>query len=118
MTSYLTSQLSDFHGISTLVRQASEQPMLEPEREEHLVAQLRSGDPSAAETLVRQNLRMAIDEAILNRALGMPQTTLIRVGIDALKDATATYVSGHDITFREHARRVVRSAMMRALETS
>lgn len=105
-------------GINVLVREASAHPLLQPEEEERLTSRLSSGDAGAARELVKRNLRIAVDEAILHRALGVPQAKLIRMGVAALGQASKSYEPEVHGGFSEHARRVVRSAIVGALEAS
>jgi len=101
-----------------LVREACEAPPLAPEEESRLVGLAVMGDAPARDALVRSNLRIAVDEAILLRGLGRPQIKLIEIGVQALQEATAAYFNEGDEAggFGSFARNKVRNAIARVLE--
>lgn len=105
--------LADVEGLSLadLVSIASEQPVLDSADEDVLLSRASRGDPQAMEQLVLQNLRLAIDEAIRSRGLGLPQTDLVRVGVRTLLEAARSYDQVRHGRFSDHARIVVRRAM-------
>lgn len=104
--------------VSDLVSLASEQPLLAGDDEEGLVRRVRAGDEVAVEELVRGNLRIAIDEAIRARGLGLPQSDLVRLGVRALFEAVRSHDPAEHGPFSSHARSVVRKVMIRRVSIS
>jgi RNA polymerase primary sigma factor len=97
---------------------ASNQPVLADEDVDRLVARLAEGDTEAMEELVLGHLRIAIDEAIRSRGLGLPQRTLVRAGIHTLVDTARSYDPGEHGRFSPHARTRVRRALIRSINVS
>lgn len=111
---------SDFDGLSVgdLVLMASDQPVLDDAIEDALIRRAGEGDLGALEQLVLRNLRIAIDEAIRTRGLGLPQRKLVRTGVNTLVEAARSYDPIAHGRFSEHARTQVRSAMRESVGVS
>jgi RNA polymerase sigma-32 factor len=105
-------------SIDDLVSTASDQPVLADEVERGLVQRMRDGDVGAAEELVLGHLRIAIDEAIRTRGLGLPQRDLVRLGVRALVEAARSYDPDEHGRFSHHARSQVRRVLRRSLDVS
>jgi DNA-directed RNA polymerase sigma subunit (sigma70/sigma32) len=105
-------------SVGDLVSMASDQPTLAADDEKRLVERIRGGDAPAVEELVLGNLRIAIDEAIRTRGLGMPQRELVRAGVRALVEAARSYDPAEDGPFANHARLNVRQVMIRSIGVS
>lgn len=112
--------ISEFDELSLpdLVSMASDQPVLDYAHEDVLIRRAGQGDAEAMEQLVLQNLRIAIDEAIRTRGLGLPQTQLVRTGVRTLLDAASSYDPIRHGRFSAHARRHVRRAMQESVGLS
>jgi DNA-directed RNA polymerase sigma subunit (sigma70/sigma32) len=94
-----------------LIAVASAQPILDEHDEDTLIQRARAGDGEARELLVMGNLRIAIDEAIRTRGLGLPQRTLVPMGVNTLLEAIRTYDPAVHGPFSSHVRARVRFAM-------
>lgn len=105
-------------SVDDLVSLASEQPLLAEEDEAGLIRRMREGDPGAIEELVRGTLRIAIDEAIRTRGLGLSQRELVRMGVRTLVQAAQEYDPAEHGSFSHHARSSVRNAMIRSVGLS
>jgi DNA-directed RNA polymerase sigma subunit (sigma70/sigma32) len=105
-------------SVGDLVSMASAQPVLAADAEARLIHRIQGGDAPAVEELVRGNLRIAIDEAIRVRGLGMPQRELVRAGIRALVEAAQSYDPAEHGPFSSHARLNVRQVMIRSIGVS
>lgn len=105
-------------SVGDLVSMASAQPFLGEEDELDLIVRIRSGDSDAMQELVRMTLRIAIDEAIRTRGLGMPQRELVRLGVRALVEAAETFDPATHVRFADHARSSVREAMVKSISFS
>jgi len=105
-------------GVGDLVTMASEQPRLAHEEETRLVARIREGDAAAVESLVLGNLRIAVDEAIRTRGLGLPQRALVRTGVRTLVEAARTYEPAEHGAFSAYARTSVREALFKSISVS
>jgi DNA-directed RNA polymerase sigma subunit (sigma70/sigma32) len=108
----------DHLSLGDLVAVASAQPLLEAEDEESLVRRAQLGDAEAREQLVMRNLRIAIDEAIRTRGLGLPQRELVPTGVRTLLAAIRSYDPLADGAFSGHVRAQVRRAMKASLFVS
>jgi DNA-directed RNA polymerase sigma subunit (sigma70/sigma32) len=108
----------DHLSLGDLVAVASAQPLLDAEDEDGLVKRAQFGDADAREQLVMRNLRVAIDEAIRTRGLGLPQRQLVPTGVRTLLDAIRTYDPLEDGTFSSYVRVQVRRAMKASLALS
>jgi DNA-directed RNA polymerase sigma subunit (sigma70/sigma32) len=105
-------------SLGDLVAVASAQPVLDAIDEDSLVQRVQIGDMEAREQLVMLNLRIAIDEAIRTRGLGLPQRTLVPTGVRALLDAIRSYDPSVDGPFSSHVRARVRRAMKASISIS
>lgn len=105
-------------SLGDLVSMASDQPVLDQAHEDVLIRGAAEGDAGALEQLVLRNLRIAIDEAIRTRGLGLPQRQLVRMGVSTLVEAARSYDPLAHGRFSEHARRRVRSAMRESISFS
>lgn len=105
-------------SVGELVSMASAQPMMAEEDEQGLIRRIQAGDPNAVEELVRATLRIAIDEAIRTRGLGLPQRELVRRGVRTLVEAAQTYDPLRHGRFADHARTSVRAVMIRSINVS
>jgi len=105
-------------SLGDLVAVASAQPVLEAEDEDSLVKRAQFGDADASEQLVMRNLRIAIDEAIRTRGLGLPQRELVPTGVRTLLAAIRSYDPLEDGAFSSHLRAQVRRAMKASLSVS
>jgi DNA-directed RNA polymerase sigma subunit (sigma70/sigma32) len=65
-----------------------------------------------------RNLRVAIDEAIRTRGLGLPQRKLVSTGVRALLDAIRSYDAAVDGPFSTHVRARVRRALKASIAIS
>lgn len=101
-----------------LIAVASAQPILDERDESDLLERARAGDVEARETLVLGNLRIAIDEAIRTRGLGMPQRKLVPMGVSTLLEAIRTYDPALHGPFSSHVRARVRLAMKAGISIS
>jgi DNA-directed RNA polymerase sigma subunit (sigma70/sigma32) len=108
----------DHLSLGDLVAVASAQPVLDAEDEASLVKRAQLGDADASEQLVMRNLRIAIDEAIRTRGLGLPQRELVSTGVRTLLDAIRSYDAIADGPFASHVRARVRRAMRASLSIS
>ena len=105
-------------SLGDLVSIASEQPLLAEEDEALLVRRIEKGDTRAVEALVVGNLRIALDEAIRTRGLGLPQQDLVRIGVRTLVEAARAFDPEQHGRFARHARSSVRKAMVRKVSVS
>jgi DNA-directed RNA polymerase sigma subunit (sigma70/sigma32) len=105
-------------SLGDLVAVASAQPVLEAADEDSLVKRAQLGDAEASEQLVLRNLRIAIDEAIRTRGLGLPQRELVPTGVRTLLDAIRSYDPLADGPFSSHVRARVRRAMRAIISIS
>jgi len=105
-------------SVGDLVSMASSQPLLSDQEEEGLILRIQAGDADAVEDLVRACLRIAIDEAIRSRGLGLPQRELVRIGVRSLVDAAQAYEPGLHGRFADHARASVRETLIRSVNFS
>jgi DNA-directed RNA polymerase sigma subunit (sigma70/sigma32) len=105
-------------SLGDLVAVASAQPLLDAQDEDALVTRAQSGDAQAREQLVMRNLRIAIDEAIRTRGLGLPQRKLVLTGVRTLLDAIRSYDRVVDGPFSSHVRERVRRALKASLSIS
>lgn len=105
-------------SVGDLVSMASAQPLLAEEDEQSLIRRIHAGDADAVEVLVRGCLRIAIDEAIRTRGLGLPQRELVRLGVRSLVDAAQTYEPALHGRFADHARAGVRETLIRSINVS
>jgi DNA-directed RNA polymerase sigma subunit (sigma70/sigma32) len=105
-------------SIGSLVWMASAQPVLDERSEDELILSAREGSRDALEQLAMRNLRIAIDEAIRTRGLGLPQHELVRVGVSALVDAARYYDPQVDGRFSSHVRSRVRAAFHKTISVS
>lgn len=105
-------------SLGDLVSIASEQPVLDEALEDALIRSAREGDPIAMEQLVLRNLRIAIDEAIRTRGLGLPQRRLVRMGVNTLVDAARSYDPRMHGRFSTHVRTRVRHALRETISVS
>lgn len=108
------SQLS----LRDLIAVASAQPVLDEGAEGTLIGLARMGDTEAREQLVMGNLRVAIDEAIRTRGQGMPQRTLVPMGVRTLLDAIDTYDPIVDGSFSGYVQSRVRLTMRAGIGVS
>lgn len=108
------SQLS----LGDLIAVASAQPVIDEIDEGALIGRAREGDDEARERLVMGNLRVAIDEAIRTRGLGMPQRKLVPMGVRTLLEAIDTYEPSVDGAFSSYVRSRVRFAMRAGIAIS
>jgi DNA-directed RNA polymerase sigma subunit (sigma70/sigma32) len=119
MTAHSISDFDlDHLSLGDLVAVASAQPVLDAEDEDSLVTRAQLGDVDATEQLVMRNLRVAIDEAIRTRGLGLPQRELVPTGVRTLLDAIRSYDPTADGPFATHVRARVRRAMRASLSIS
>jgi DNA-directed RNA polymerase sigma subunit (sigma70/sigma32) len=105
-------------SVGSLVWMASAQPVLDERTEDELIQAAREGDRDALEQLAMRNLRIVIDEAIRTRGLGMSQSKLVRVGVNALLDAVRFYDPAVHGRFSSHLRARVRSAFEKSISVS
>ena len=105
-------------SLGDLVAVASAQPVLDEDDEDSLVKRAQCGDTEAREQLVMRNLRIAIDEAIRTRGLGLPQRKLVSTGVRTLLDAIRFYDPTVDGPFSAHVRSQVRRALKASLSIS
>jgi DNA-directed RNA polymerase sigma subunit (sigma70/sigma32) len=98
-------------SVGDLVWMASSHPVLDEHDEDALIRGARGGDSQALEELVLGNLRIAVDEAIRIRGLGLPQRHLVRLGVAALLEAVSSYDPMVHGRFSEHVRSRVRDAL-------
>jgi DNA-directed RNA polymerase sigma subunit (sigma70/sigma32) len=108
----------DHLSLGDLVAVASAQPVLDAEDEDSLVQRAQHGDANAREQLVMRNLRIAIDEAIRTRGLGLPQRQLVPTGVRTLLAAIRSYDPIVDGPFSSHVRARVRRAMRASISVS
>lgn len=105
-------------SVGDLVSMASSQPVLGERDEQDLILRIQAGDAVAVQELVRMSLRIAIDEAIRTRGLGLPQRELVRLGVRALVDAAQSYDPTTHGRFADHARASVRHMMVKSIAIS
>ncbi len=105
-------------SLGDLVAVASAQPILDAHDEETLIQRARAGDAEAREQLIMGNLRIAIDEAIRTRGLGLPQRTLVPMGVSTLLEAIRSYDPAVHGPFSSHVRARVRLAMKAGVSIS
>jgi RNA polymerase primary sigma factor len=105
-------------SVGELVSMASAQPMMAEEDEQSLIRRIQEGDAEAVEELVLGSLRIAIDEAIRTRGLGLPQRELVRHGVRTLVEAAQTYDPVSHGRFVDHARASVRQVLIRSINVS
>ena len=114
-----TFDISTFDLTSTTVEElvigASKEPVLDEEREAQLAAHFHARAEDVLTVLVRTHLRVAVDEAIRSRGLGLRQEILVREAARALLEAAPGYDPSTDGSFREYSRRVAREAIAREL---
>lgn len=101
----------DRASVVELVEAASAAPLLDAEREAALGVRAGAGDTRALEALVLGNLRIAVDEAIRNRGLGVAQHELVRQGVRTLIAAARVYRPERHGRFSNYAARRIRSAL-------
>jgi DNA-directed RNA polymerase sigma subunit (sigma70/sigma32) len=97
--------------IAELVVTASTEPVIDHSYEARLAELLVEGHCEVRQTLVRCNLRVAIDEAIRHRGLGESQARMVRRGVRALVEAAETYRPAAHGPFSDYVRSAVRSAI-------
>lgn len=97
-------------SLRDFVRSASAEPLPGPDDARLAEAACR-GDVEAAEALIRHHLRMVIDEAARHRDPGVPMTTLVRRGVDALVAATRDFRPDRHGPFPEFAGRRIRASI-------
>ena len=105
-------------SVADLVVAASSAPLIDDRSESLLAERFRTGNAAALETLVRCNLRIAVDEAIRNRGLGTSQAELVRAGTRALVESARSFDPKRHESFAGHARAAVRHAITRRLSAS
>jgi len=105
-------------SLGDLIQVASAQPILDEGDEHTLIERARLGDSEAREQLVMVNLRIAIDEAIRTRGWGLPQRTLVPLGVSTLLDAIRSYDPSGDGDFSGYVRGRVRMALRRGASVS
>ena len=104
-------------SVEDLVARASAVPVPDASLQERLAARLRGGQPEALSELVEMHLRVAVDEAIRNRGLGLPQNVLVREAARALVACAPEYDPERDGSFARYARGEIRAALHRALSS-
>lgn len=115
-----THPASDLASLSvgSLVWMASAQPVLDERMEDELIRAAREGSRDALEQLAVGNLRIVIDEAIRTRDAGLPQSTLVRMGVNALIEAVRFYDADVDGRFSSFLRERVRAAFRKTISLS
>ena len=115
-----THPASDLASLSVgnLVWMASAQPVLDERMEDELIRAAREGSRDALEQLAVGNLRIVIDEAIRTRDAGLPQSTLVRMGVNALIEAVRFYDADVDGRFSSFLRERVRAAFRKTISLS
>jgi DNA-directed RNA polymerase sigma subunit (sigma70/sigma32) len=98
-------------SVANLVWMASAHPVLDEDHEDQLLRGAREGALEAIDELVLANLRIAVDEAIRARGLGLPQRKLVRLAAEAMLEAARTYDPTAHGRFSEHVRQRVRDAL-------
>jgi DNA-directed RNA polymerase sigma subunit (sigma70/sigma32) len=78
-------------SVGDLVWMASAHPILDQDSEDQLLRGAREGESEAIDALVLANLRIAVDEAIRARGLGLPQRKLVRLAAAAMLEAAHSY---------------------------
>lgn len=101
-------------SVAEIVAWASDAPLLDPGEEARLQDQCVA-DAAALEQLVRTHLRVAIDEAIRSRGLGLSQDRLVRMAARALVEAAPSFDPRRHGSFHDYAQEVVRTAIDRAM---
>ena len=84
---------------------------LDEKEEAALTRALRDGESDAIERLALGTLRIAVDEAIRTRGLGLRQGDLVRLGVSALVGAMRTYDPTGTERFSEHVRARIRRVL-------
>jgi len=97
--------------IVELVTTASSEPVIDHLSESRLAEMMVDGHADALQTLLRANLRIAIDEAIRCRGRGEPQAVMVRRGLRALVGAAEGYRPDEHGAFSAHVRGAVRVAL-------
>lgn len=110
----LTAELDQL-GVGDLVRMASAQPVLDEAEEQDLARSAKRGNQEALQRLVLGNLRIAVDEAIRTRGLGLSQDKLVRTGVGALLEAVSSYDPEAHGRFSDHVRSRVRLVMRESI---
>lgn len=105
-------------SLGDLIAVASAQPVLDEHDEDTLIQSARAGDVEAREKLVMGNLRIAIDEAIRTRGLGLPQRKLVAMGVSTLFEAIRSYDPAAHGPFSSYVRARVRLAMRASISIS
>lgn len=98
-----------------LVNRASAVPVLDASQQARLAARLEGGQSEALSELVETHLRVAVDEAIRNRGLGLAQNVLVREAARALVECAPHYDPERDGSFARYARGEIRVALHEAL---
>ena len=102
-------------SVEDLVARASETPVLDASQQARLAARLKGGQQDALSELIEAHLRVAVDEAIRNRGLGLPQDVLVREAARALVACAPVYDPDRHGSFARYARRKIRAAIQGAL---
>lgn len=115
-----THPAADLAGLSvdSLVWMASALPVLDEPTEDELIRSAREGSREALEQLAMRNLRVVIDEAIRTRDPGLSQRKLVRMGVNALIEATRQYDPDAHGRFSSHVRERVRAAFQKTISVS
>lgn len=103
--------------VRDLIAWASEEPREDPVGSGVIDHETGASRDEMLYRLVRFHLRIAVDEAIRNRGLGLRQDHLVRVGVEALVKAAPEYDPVRHGTFADFARQQVRGAIGQALTT-
>ena len=85
---------------------------LSPQDEIRTFADLRAGDPSAREKLIRHNLRLVVHIAKKYYALPSEQDDLISIGTIGLMKAVDTFDSTRRARFSTYASRCIENAIL------
>ncbi len=102
-------------SVGDLVWMASSHPVLDEAHQDRLLRGARAGESDAIGELVLANLRIAVDEAIRARGLGLPQRKLVRLAAEAMLDAVQSYDPAIHDGFSEHVRGRIRDVLRKSV---
>lgn len=102
-------------SVGDLVWMASAQPVLDQVHQNRLLLAARAGESDAIGELVLANLRIAVDEAIRARGLGLPQRKLVRLAAEAMLEAVQSYDPLIHDGFSDHVRVRVREVLRKSV---
>jgi RNA polymerase primary sigma factor len=102
-------------SLDQYLREISAYPLIDREREAELAREIRVGDPTALETLVRSNLRFVVSVAKRYQNQGVSLADLINEGNIGLMRAAQKFDETKGIKFISYAVWWIRQAILQAL---